>query len=86
MSANENFTKESFSRLLSDRYDFSLDEGKRLYDKLGEILTTSLLDGGTVKLFGIGALKLIDRKDGSHRVRYRNSPSLDRKLDNQDLS
>jgi len=80
MSDNNNFTKDTFARLLADRYDFSLDEGKRLHDKLGEILESSLLAGGTVKLFGVGALKLISRQDGSPRVRYRNSPSLETEL------
>lgn len=72
----ENFTKARFAKIMADRYDFALEEGERFYDLLGKDLQQCLLSGGSVRLFGNGALKVVSRSDDSERIRFRPSPSL----------
>jgi hypothetical protein len=82
-----NFTKQSFARFMAQRYHFSLDEGERLYDAIGSMLTQTLLDGDLAKLFGVGALKRTQRyADGPHRIRFRPSPAMSAQLQQRDAT
>jgi hypothetical protein len=74
--SKENFTKARFAKIMADRYAFALEEGERFYDVLGKELQQCLLSGGSVRLFGNGALKVVCRADESVRVRFRPSPGL----------
>lgn len=77
-----NFTLRTFVKLLSDEFLMTEKESRRMYAALGESLEEALTSGGTVKLFGLGTLKVVDgrkRMEGTgiiqagRRVRYKPS-------------
>lgn len=78
MSDPINFNKKTFVAFINTEYGFSREQAGILYDAIAAEMKTSLLSGGLIKVFGLGAIKATMRRDrASARVRFRPAPSID---------
>ncbi len=71
--ATPNFTKDSFTDMFTSRFGLPRKEGSEFFDLIGEQMSAAMDAGGTVKVFGIGALKVVKKRgeSGETRMRFR---------------
>jgi nucleoid DNA-binding protein len=65
--------------MFASRYGLPKTEGSQLFDLIGEQMAAAMDAGGTVKVFGIGALKVVKKRgdSGETRMRFRPRKSKD---------
>lgn len=78
MKSPIDFNKRSFMTFINAEYGLSRQQAGHLYDSIAGEVKKSLLSGGLIKLFGLGAMKITHQKDRMHmRVRFRSAPGID---------
>lgn len=75
------FTQEAFVRFMAHRYQMTHIDAYDLYSEIGKSITKALQDGSTVRVFGIGTLKVVYRNNANKikkekRVRFNPSVKL----------